>query len=218
MEFTVKENGNGIRNLYFGHPYSKETYTNSVMLKTPVEHWEADFDGIYSGKEIALSPVGFDARGIEADLEHRVIRGTKVMFIGDYLSVLEMEEDVQLYHGLCELAMIKINNPEFMEFDAYTANVLHDPLVDINEVSSITRDVGKKYMEYAVKYNNDKRYSDRLILKPYFKSTGSGVLVLTEEFKDFNIDFDVSHELGVIGVRIRLSGNTSKYTQQYKDV
>ena len=212
------ENERGIKNFYFGHPFSKETYTNALTLKTPVSEWEADFDGVYSGKVINIIPVDMVVVNPESELEHRVIRGTKVMFIGDYEKVLEMQEDILLYKDLCNRATVKINNPDFLEFEAYTQKVLNDPLKNIFDMQSVTPEQAKKYMDYAVMYDKAKTYSDRLIEKSYFTTCDEGVLILTEDFVDFNVDLRIDMELGVVGAQVQLSSNTSKYTHLYKDI
>ena len=211
-------NEKGVRNFYFGHPFSKETYTNALTLKTPVSEWEADFDDVYSGAVINITPVDKVVANPESEVEHRVIRGTKVMFIGDYEKVLEMQGEFLLYKDLCNKATVKINNPDFLEFEAYTKKVLNDPLKNIFEMQSVTPEQAKKYMDYAVLYDKDKSYSDKLIEKPYFATCDEGVLILTEDFVDFNVDLRIDMELGVVGAQVQLSPNTSKYTHLYKDI
>lgn len=222
MEIQVSTNQQGIRNLYFGHPFSKETYTNSFRLKTPVPVWQADFDGVYSGKVIDLIPKDSvelpSDDDVEHSVEHRVVRGTKVMFIGDYEKVLEMSSDLAVYKDLCNLAMVKVNNPDYLDFDVYTKKILKDPLKNIFEMKSVTPELAKKYMDYATYYDRDKKYSDRLILKPYFTSCDSGVLLLTEDFSDFNLDLTIYADLGVVSAKVWLSENTSKYTHNYKEI
>ena len=187
------------------------------MLKTDVKEWEADFDEVYSGKDIEITP--FENVDLSsAEHEQRFVRGTKVMFIGDYAKVLEMQDDISVYRDLYNRAMIKINNPDYMEFDVYTKRILKDPLKNIFEMQSVTSDLAKKYMDYAVLYDKDKKHSDKLILKHYFVTTDAGVLILTEDFVDYNIDLDVDIETGVLGIKIKQSENTSKYTEMYKDI
>lgn len=211
------QNGMGSRNLYFGHPFSKETYTNSVRLKTPFGTWESDFDGIYSGERIKLVPSEpFDVDDVET--EDRVIRGTKVIFIGDYEKVDAMHSDMQVYKDLCNKATVRVNNPDYLDFETFTAKVLKDRLKDVFALSSVSPELAKKYMDYAILYDKDKKHSDRLIVKPYFVSCPEGVLVLTEDFVDFNIQLKVSVDLGVVGAEIWMSENTSHYLYNYKEI
>ena len=218
MVIQLTTNSLGTQNLYFGHPYSKETYTNSVMLKTPIQSWEANLDGIYSGNDIKFEPESSYDSISEIETEYRVIRGTKVMFIGDYNKVLEMENDPSVYNLIKNNALIKVNNPDYMEFDAYTKKVLNDPLKNINDIKTITPYQAKKYMDYAVRYDKDKKFSDKLIMKPYFMSFENGCLILTEDFVDYNITLQVSPEDGVVGITVKQSKNTSKYIDQYKEI
>ena len=217
MEFQIQENEQGIRNLYFGHPFSRETYTNSFQLRTPVESWSADFDGVYSGDKIELVPDDV-LTPLESCDELRIVRGTKSMFIGDFSFVQEMQGDIGIYHTLQSKAMVKLNNPNYLDFSVYTDRILHDPLMSIDEVKSLTSDKAKKYMEYAVKYDNDKQYSDKLIQKPYFTTCPAGILILTEDFVDYNINLQVDPESGVIGCTVWMSESTSKYTKHYKEL
>lgn len=163
-------------------------------------------------------PVADDVEFGNTEDELRVIRGTKVMFIGDFTKIEDMMDDIGIYHDLCSKAMIKINNPEYMEFEVFTERVLNDPMKSVFELNSISPDQAKKYMEYAVLYDKDKKHSDKLILKPYFYSTDSGVIVLTDAFVDFNLQFKISPEFGVVGCEFWISENTSRYTHYYKDI
>ena len=140
------------------------------------------------------------------------------MFIGDHSKIEDMQEDLGIYHDLYSKAMIKINNPDYMEFDVFTDRILHDPMKSVFEVKSISPEQAQKYMEYAVLYDKDKQHSDKLILKPYFYSTDAGVLILTEDFADFNLQLKISPEFGVVGCEFWLSESTSHYTHYYKDI
>lgn len=187
------------------------------MLRTPVSTWKADFDGIYSGKEIFITPEDYDVPA-DFELERRVIRGTKVIFIGDYEKVLEMQQDVMLYHDLCNKATVKVNNPDYLDFEVYTRKILQDPLKNIFDMQSVTPEQAKKYMDYAVLYEKDKVHSDKLIIKPYFASCDAGILILSEDFVDYNVDLDVVPDIGVVGIKVWQSENTSKYIKNYVEV
>ena len=187
------------------------------MFRTPVRSWLADFDGIYSGKVIDLIPEDTVIYS-EVETEHRTIRGTKAMFIGDYEKVLEMESDREVFYEMKSNAMIRVDNPEYLDFEVYTRRILKDPLKNIFEVNTIKPELAKKYMEYAIKYDKDTKYSNKLIIKPYFTTSDAGILILTEDFMDFNLELSVDPENGVVGAKCWISENTSKYTGQYLDI
>ena len=216
MEFQVTIQKNNYGNLYFGHPFSKETYTNSCQLKTPSAVWEIELDGIYSGNKVEL--ISGDPIVSDYETELRIIRGTKSCFIGDYVHVLEMQNDVSLYHKLVSKATVHINNPEYLDFETFTRQVLNDPLSNVENLKSITPEQAKKYMEYAVLYDKDERHSNKLINKAYFASTEFGVLILSEQFVDFNFEMKIDPERGVVGATCWISDNTSHYLANYKEI
>ena len=217
MEFQVTKNQQGIRNLYFGHPFSSETYTNSVQLRTPVKNWITDLDGVYQGHHLLLTP-GEPVESNSFEDEQRVIRGTKCLFIGDFEKIIDMQEDVGVYHDLCSKATIKVNNPDYLDFEAYTAQILNDPMKSIYDVQDVTVEQAKKYMEYGILYDKDEVHSNKLILKPYFVSFDEGVLILTNDFVDFNLNLKIDPEQGVVGCEFWLSENTSHYLNYYKEI
>ena len=188
-----------------------------MQLKTPVEWWEGNFDEIYSGQVIDLVPVDYKNNN-EVTSEHRVIRGTKVMFIGDYQKVQEMLESKSYYHQCVENAKVKWDNPDYIPFDQYTRQVLKTPLDSVETMTSINPEQAKQYMEAAVAYDRDKKYSDKLVLQPFFKSFDDGILILSEDFVDFNLDLDIDPKLGVVGAHIQLAECTSHYLYLYKEI
>ena len=216
MEFQIMKSSKG-RSLYFGHPYSKETYTNSVQLKTPVECWEGNIDDIYTGAVIDIVPVDYVNTNALAS-EHRVIRGTKVMFIGDYQKVQEMLERKDFYYQCVENAKVKWNNPDYMSFEKYTKQILKKPLKSVEEIDTLNAEQAKQYMEAAVAYDRDKKYSDKLVLQPFFKTFEDGVLILSEDFVDYNLDLDIDPKLGVVGIHIQQAECTSHYLYLYKEI
>ena len=210
-------------NLYFGHPFSRETYTNSVDIKSAVKAWEADLSELYSGGIITFHEQGDvphnDAYFQDVDTELRIIRGTKVLFIGGVVSVLEMRDDVGIYHDLLSKSLVRTNNPDYMDFSAYTSHVIGDPLKNIEDVTSIDSATAKKYMDYVLLYDKDKKHSDHLIIKNHFTLyEDRGIFISTSDFQDFNVNLKISMEYGVVGFTVQMLPNTSHYLDNYKEI
>jgi len=163
---------------------------------------------------IPLAPVDLG----QVENEYRIIRGTKCMFIGDFEKILDMETDIGVYHDLCNQATIKVANPDYMDFETYTTKILNDPLKSIYDVKQVSVEQAKKYMEYGILYDKDEVRSNKLILKPYFVSFDEGVLILTDDFVDYNLDLQIDPEFGVVGCTFWMTENSSHYTQYYKEL
>lgn len=176
-----------------------------------------DLDGIYSGKHIALKPV-FPVAADDLHEEKRYVRGTKCCFIGDFEKILEIKNDTSVYSDLCNKATVRVANPDYLDFDVYTKRILNDPLSSLDQLESLSPELAKKYMEYGIKYDKDKKYSDKLIVKSYFASCDSGVLILTDDFVDVNLELQISETVGVVSCELWISESTSHYLDYYKDI